>query len=138
MDAAGVPVDPALIRHGNFYVDAAVREARAMLDLDPATRPTAIFALNDLQALGVYQAARDLRLHIPDDLSVVGFDDIPTARWATPAPDDSPAAARSDGRHRGAGCCCASPPASSRARRASSSRPSSSSAPAHPRRPVLT
>ncbi len=62
MDAAGVPVDPALVRHGNFYVDAAVREARAMLDVEPAARPTAIFALNDLGALGVYHAAQDLRL----------------------------------------------------------------------------
>jgi DNA-binding LacI/PurR family transcriptional regulator len=84
MDAAGVAVDPALIRHGNFYVDAGVREARALLELEASARPTAIFALNDMQALGVYHAARDLRLHIPEDLSVVGFDDVPTARWATP------------------------------------------------------
>ena len=84
MDEAGVAIDPALIRHGNFYVDAAIREGRTLLELDPAIRPTAIFALNDLQALGVYLAARDLRLHIPDDLSVVGFDDLPTARWANP------------------------------------------------------
>ena len=42
--------------------------------------PTAIFAGNDLQALGVYQAAREARLHIPEDLSVVGFDDLPVAR----------------------------------------------------------
>jgi DNA-binding LacI/PurR family transcriptional regulator len=84
MDGAGVPVDPGLIRYGNFYVDQAIREARSLLQLDAADRPTAIFALNDMQALGVYQAARQLGLHIPDDLSVVGFDDIPTAKWATP------------------------------------------------------
>jgi LacI family xylobiose transport system transcriptional regulator len=84
MDAAAAPVDPALIRHGNFYVDAGIQEARVLLKRDPAARPTAIFALNDMQALGVYQAARELGLHIPDDLSVVGFDDIPTAKWATP------------------------------------------------------
>jgi DNA-binding LacI/PurR family transcriptional regulator len=84
MDSAGVDVDPALIRHGNFYVPEAIRESRALLDRDPSTRPTAVFALNDLQALGVYLAARDLRLHIPDDLSVIGFDDTPTARWANP------------------------------------------------------
>jgi DNA-binding LacI/PurR family transcriptional regulator len=84
MDTAGVAIDPWLIRHGNFYVDAGVREARALLGVEPRSRPTAIFALNDLQAIGVYHAARDLRLHIPNDLSVVGFDDIPTARWATP------------------------------------------------------
>ena len=47
-------------------------------------RPTAIFAGNDLQALGVYQAAREARLHIPEDLSVVGFDDLPVAQWVGP------------------------------------------------------
>jgi len=84
MDAAGVEVDPTLVRYGNFYVNDAIREGRSLLDRDPSTRPTAIFALNDLQALGVYLAARDLRLHIPDDVSIVGFDDLPTARWASP------------------------------------------------------
>ena len=47
-------------------------------------RPTAIITGNDLQALGVYQAAREARLHIPEDLSVVGFDDLPVARWVGP------------------------------------------------------
>jgi DNA-binding LacI/PurR family transcriptional regulator len=84
MDAAGVEVDSSLIRYGNFYVSEAIRLGRDILDRDPSKRPTAIFALNDLSALGVYLAARELGLHVPDDLSVVGFDDIPTARWASP------------------------------------------------------
>jgi DNA-binding LacI/PurR family transcriptional regulator len=82
MDAAGVPVDPDLIRHGAFHVNEGVQEGRALLDL--ADPPTAIFAGNDLQAFGVYQAARELRLHIPEDLSVVGFDDLPVASWVGP------------------------------------------------------
>jgi DNA-binding LacI/PurR family transcriptional regulator len=82
MDEAGVPIDPDLIRYGNFHVDDGIVEARALLGLpDP---PTAIFAGNDLQALGVYQAAREARLHIPEDLSVVGFDDLPVALWVGP------------------------------------------------------
>jgi LacI family transcriptional regulator len=82
MDEAGVPVDPALIRYGNFHVQEGTAEGRALLRLpDP---PTAIFAGNDLQALGVYQAAREARLHIPEDLSVVGFDDLPVATWVGP------------------------------------------------------
>jgi len=84
MDEAGVQVNPAFIRHGNFYVDRGYQEARVILDREPAERPTAIFALNDLTALGVYQAARDLRLNVPEDLSVVGFDDLPLAEWANP------------------------------------------------------
>jgi LacI family xylobiose transport system transcriptional regulator len=57
------------------------RGRELLLRPDP---PTAIFAGNDLQALGVYQAARELRLHIPEDVSVVGFDDLPVARWVGP------------------------------------------------------
>ena len=82
MDAAGVPVDPELVSHGEFQVEEGVRKGRALLRR--ADRPTAIIAGNDLQALGVYQAAREARLHIPEDLSVVGFDDLPVARWVGP------------------------------------------------------
>jgi DNA-binding LacI/PurR family transcriptional regulator len=82
MDAAGVAIDPELISHGPFQVEEGVRKGRALLRRpDP---PTAIVAGNDLQALGVYQAAREARLHIPEDLSVVGFDDLPVARWVGP------------------------------------------------------
>ncbi|GGR33478.1 hypothetical protein GCM10010251_57200 [Streptomyces aurantiogriseus] len=58
---------------------AAARPLLALPD-----RPTAIFTANDLQALGVYQAAREAGLRIPDDLSVVGFDDLPVVAWMDP------------------------------------------------------
>ena len=77
-----MPIDPQLIRHGEFHVEEGIDRGRALLAL--ADRPTAIFAGNDLQALGVYQAAREARLHIPEDLSVVGFDDLPVAQWVGP------------------------------------------------------
>ena len=82
MDEAGVPIDPQLISHGEFHVEEGIDRGRALLAL--SDRPTAIFAGNDLQALGVYQAAREARLHIPEDLSVVGFDDLPVAQWVGP------------------------------------------------------
>jgi LacI family xylobiose transport system transcriptional regulator len=82
MDAAGLPVDEALVRHGDFHVASGERLARAMLRLPEP--PTAIVACNDLMALGVYQAARDSRLRIPEQLSVVGFDDLPVASWVSP------------------------------------------------------
>ncbi|GAA0308618.1 LacI family DNA-binding transcriptional regulator [Kineococcus aurantiacus] len=78
----GVPVDEALVRHGNFFVEDGHDEALSLLT--GPNPPTAIFAGNDLQALGVYRAARELGLHVPDDLSVVGYDDLPVARWVGP------------------------------------------------------
>ena len=82
MDEAGVPVDPRLLRAGAFHIKEGIAEGRALLRMPD--RPTAIFAGNDLQAFGVYQAAREARLHIPEDLSVVGFDDLPVAKWVGP------------------------------------------------------
>jgi DNA-binding LacI/PurR family transcriptional regulator len=47
-------------------------------------RPTAILAIADIIAIGVLQAANNLSLRVPDDLAVIGFDDIPQAMWTTP------------------------------------------------------
>ena len=82
MDEAGVPIDTSLVSHGPFQVDEGIATGRRLLAR--RDRPTAIITGNDLQALGVYQAAREARLHIPEDLSVVGFDDLPIARWVSP------------------------------------------------------
>lgn len=82
MDAAGVAVDPTLISHGRFVVEEGIERGRVLLSMP--NPPTAIVTGNDLQALGIYQAARELRRHIPEDLSVVGFDDLPVARWVGP------------------------------------------------------
>jgi LacI family xylobiose transport system transcriptional regulator len=82
MDAAGIPVREELIAPGNFHLDSGLESGLTLLSRHD--RPTAIFATNDLQALGVYEAARALDLRIPDDLSVVGFDDVQFAAWAGP------------------------------------------------------
>jgi LacI family transcriptional regulator len=80
--AAGLRIDPALIAEGDFRSDSASAAADALLRLpDP---PTAVFTASDQQAMAVYEAARHHGLHIPDDLSVVGFDDIPTTGWMSP------------------------------------------------------
>jgi len=60
-----------------------VIRARKLLSL--ANRPTAIFAANDMSAMGVYQAAKEAGLKIPDDLSVVGFDNLRDSALMTPA-----------------------------------------------------
>jgi LacI family transcriptional regulator len=82
LERAGIGYDPALVRHGDFYHEGGFRCGGELLDL--AERPTAIFAGSDQQALGVYEAARQRGLRIPQDLSVVGFDDLPVARWVSP------------------------------------------------------
>jgi LacI family xylobiose transport system transcriptional regulator len=82
LDSAGIPVDPELIRPGEFHHADGLVEGRALLSLPE--RPTAIFASSDLYALGVYEAARSLGVAIPGDLSVVGYDDLRIAQWAGP------------------------------------------------------
>jgi DNA-binding LacI/PurR family transcriptional regulator len=83
MDAAGLPVEPALVRtSATLYVDDGLQDGAALLSLpDP---PTGIVATNDLQAVGVYQAARRAGIRIPEDVSVVGFDDLPFTQWQGP------------------------------------------------------
>lgn len=83
MDAARAPIDPDLIREGDFNLADGREHGRALLRLDDP--PTAVFAFNDAQAIGVYQAAHEAGLRIPHDLSVVGFDNLPPASWAIPA-----------------------------------------------------
>ncbi|PRY59943.1 LacI family DNA-binding transcriptional regulator [Glycomyces artemisiae] len=82
LDLAGVPADPGLVRHGDFSIERGRDLAEELLRLDEP--PTAIFAGNDGTALGVYHAAARLGVRIPEDLSVVGFDDLPKARWMIP------------------------------------------------------
>lgn len=82
LDAAALPYDPALVQRAELSLDGGLAAARTLLARPD--RPTAVFAANDLQALGVYQAARELGLRIPADLSVVGFDDLPIAALTDP------------------------------------------------------
>ncbi|MGR0220714.1 LacI family DNA-binding transcriptional regulator [Agromyces sp. ZXT2-6] len=82
MNSAGLPIDESWIRFGDFHVSGGRDRARTLLDAPE--RPTAIFAGSDMQALGVLEAARERGIRVPEDLSVVGYDDIPLARWLTP------------------------------------------------------
>ncbi|WP_244871588.1 LacI family DNA-binding transcriptional regulator [Catellatospora sp. TT07R-123] len=82
MTAAGLPADASLVARTDL--DQKGGHTAAMTLLSRPDPPTAIFASNDLQALGVYQAARQLGLRIPADLSVVGFDDLPVAALVDP------------------------------------------------------
>jgi DNA-binding LacI/PurR family transcriptional regulator len=79
---AGLPADERLICRGSLSPDGARATTSALLDLpDP---PTAVVAGNDGQAFGVLQALGELGLRAPRDVSVIGFDDVPIAAWASP------------------------------------------------------
>ncbi len=82
LDTAGFPLDDRLVRSGHFQFADGLRLATELLALPD--RPTAIVCGNDLQAMGTYEAARRLGLRVPQDLSVVGFDDVPVAAWCAP------------------------------------------------------
>lgn len=81
--AAGIEMPGGYVRGGASTVESGYAAAAALLDLPE--RPTAIFATNDLMALGALEAAADAGLRVPDDLSVVGLDDIMLASHVRPA-----------------------------------------------------
>lgn len=83
LSALGLEADPDLELPGDFS-EAAGHEAAHRL-LQAALRPTAVFAANDCMAIGALSAFRDAGLRIPRDVAVVGFDDIPMARYVDPA-----------------------------------------------------
>jgi DNA-binding LacI/PurR family transcriptional regulator len=78
---SGLPVDEDLVVRGEFSVPGGQDLARQLLDR--SSPPTAIVAGNDNQAFGVLQALGERGLRVPDDVSLVGFDDA-VAAWATP------------------------------------------------------
>jgi LacI family transcriptional regulator len=81
--AAGIGPAPALVRESDFEIEAGYAAACKLLDLPE--RPTAIFAFNDNVAVGTLRAAHERGVRVPDDLSVVGFDDSEQAPIVTPA-----------------------------------------------------
>src|SRR3989441_7309596 len=83
LEAAGTPIDPELIRPGDFRLHSGYTQTGALLALpDP---PTAIFAGNDMQAMGAYKALYLRNIHVPERMSVIGFDDIPLTTIVSPS-----------------------------------------------------
>ena len=78
-----IPEVPELIYEGTFFQPEGYAGTSALLDLP--NPPTAIFASNDVMAMGAMDAIRNRGLRVPDDISVIGFDDIPQASMIRPA-----------------------------------------------------
>ena len=82
MQIANIPIAPEWIYEGDFQQPAGYTAAHTLLQLPEP--PSAIFASNDVMAFGAMEAARDLGLRIPDDVSIIGFDDIPQSTHVNP------------------------------------------------------
>ncbi|WP_122840304.1 LacI family DNA-binding transcriptional regulator [Pseudomonas viridiflava] len=82
LNQAGIEADPALVCHGDFSLKAGDDGAAAMLALPD--RPTALFCENDEMAIGALKRIRQSGLRVPEDISLVGFDDIPFAAYCDP------------------------------------------------------
>jgi len=82
LEEAGLAPDEDLILRGDYHSRSGMEITQVILRMDP--RPTAIFALNDLMALGALRAAAEAGYSVPGDLAVVGYDDLEIARFTTP------------------------------------------------------
>ena len=79
---AGIGIDAALMVDGHFSDTAAYVAMLSLLDL--AQPPTAVFSASDGMAVGALQAIRDRGLRVPDDVALIGYDDLPLAARSTP------------------------------------------------------
>ena len=79
LEKASIPIDEKLIASGDYTTETGGQCARELLALD--NPPSAIFASNDQMAMGVFQVAEEMGLRIPEDLSVIGFDNISESRY---------------------------------------------------------
>ncbi len=80
---AGLELDPRFLLKGDFTMDGGVRVARALLTV--GEMPRAIFVVNDLMAIGLILTLQEAGYRVPEDVAVMGFDDIPEATIVRPA-----------------------------------------------------
>ena len=76
MHKNGLNVETSLMFNGDFKIESGKKVFEKLTKIDEKERPTAIFASNDMMALGIISSAQDANWNIPEDLSIVGFDDI--------------------------------------------------------------
>lgn len=82
MHDAGLPINPAYFQEGDWSVESGQQAMTRLLQLPQP--PTAVMACNDQMAIGAILAAEALQVRVPEEVAVVGFDDIPAASWLRP------------------------------------------------------
>jgi len=82
LQTAGLPFEERLVRFGNFVAESGYQAAHSLLR--EVLAPTALFVASDVLAFGAMAAIRERGLTIPDDIALVGFDDVPLARYVDP------------------------------------------------------
>lgn len=82
LEQAGIAIDPDLVYSGNFTPALVLEGTAALMDLP--VPPTAIFTANDGMAINVIEALHARKLRVPDDVSVIGFDDVQLASYVYP------------------------------------------------------
>jgi LacI family transcriptional regulator len=83
LTAAGLPVDPDLVRYADFREDGGYRAMASLLAAEP--RPDAVFGTNNLMTVGAVECLVDSGIGVPEEIGVVGFDDVPWAHLVRPA-----------------------------------------------------
>lgn len=85
LETAGVPYDPSLVaggvteKHAGFSEESGYEAMQRLLEFEP--RLTGVFASSDVQAIGAWKAAADVGLRVPQDIALVGYDDIKVSRF---------------------------------------------------------
>jgi LacI family transcriptional regulator len=80
--AGRAPHSPVIVLPGDFSEESGYHAGQQVLALEP--RPDAVFAANDMMAIGCMAALRDAGIHVPGEIAISGFDDVPMARYVTP------------------------------------------------------
>lgn len=83
MTEADIPIEPEYIQYGNFDEDDSYQALKTLVELD--NPPEALFVSNDAMTIAILHAVRDLGIHVPDDLAIISFDEIPLAELLTPS-----------------------------------------------------
>jgi LacI family transcriptional regulator len=83
LETASIPYDESLVRYGAYDPETGYEAMKSLLE-SSSPLPTAVYAMNDVMAFGALRAIQEHGLRVPDDIAIIGFDDIRLAQYANP------------------------------------------------------